>query len=58
MPIKDKERLREYFKEYMAKRRQGLTNSDVKPMLNLNKSVKPDADSNLLTHHLLNQKIG
>ena len=31
MPIKDKERLREYQRELMRKRRQGLTNKDVRP---------------------------
>jgi hypothetical protein len=46
MPIKDKERAKQYFKEYMAKRRKGLTvkpnesNSNVKPLLN-QESVKP-----------------
>lgn len=51
MPLKDKEKAKQYFKEYMAKRRKGLTvkpdlaNSDVKPMLNPNlvKPVKPEA---------------
>jgi hypothetical protein len=39
MPIKDKEKAKQYFKEYMAKRRQGLT---VKLESVLNQNVKPE----------------
>jgi len=42
MPIKDKEKAREYFKNYMANRRKGLT---VKPEKSLtNQNVKPKAE--------------
>ena len=40
MPIKDKDKAREYFKNYMANRRKGLTvkpTEEVKPII-----VKPD----------------
>ena len=42
MPIKDKEKLREYQRELMRKRRQGLTNKDVSPsVLDPDNSVNP-----------------
>lgn len=58
MPIKDKERAKQYFKEYMAKRRQGLTvkpHKDVKPLLNPNpvKPVKPELE-NVKPNEVLN----
>jgi|SRR6266550_9637939 len=53
MPIKDKEKAKQYFKEYMAKRRQALT---VKPKLEaLNQDVKPllNSEADLLNPSLV-----
>ena len=54
MPIKDKEKAREYFKTYMANRRKGLTNEkeNVKPL-----EVKPTESRLVKPENKLNPEL-